>query len=107
VAATAPSAATQNAAAIPADLLTVKATDPGAAEHIVSYCNAATASAGDPAAVAAGCQHEEAAAWNRLVLHNEFPALDDTTRRKCNEPPFPDSYVAKESCAKYLLRTSN
>jgi hypothetical protein len=37
------------------------------------------------------------------VLNNEFPTLDDATRRKCNEPPFPDSYVAKESCARYQL----
>jgi hypothetical protein len=37
------------------------------------------------------------------VLNNELPTLDETTRRKCSESPFPDSYVAKESCAKYVL----
>jgi hypothetical protein len=94
------------APAVPSDLLTVSSTDPGAADHIASYCNKATAAASDRATVAAGCRHEEAAAWTRLVLHNEFPALDDATRRKCSEPPFPDSYVAKESCAKYLLRVN-
>jgi hypothetical protein len=85
------------------DLVKVRATDPGAADHIVSYCNAATAAATDQATVAAGCRHAEASAWTRLVLNNEFPTLDDATRRKCNEPPFPDSYVAKESCARYQL----
>jgi hypothetical protein len=91
------------APAIPADLVTVKATDPSAADRIAAYCNRVTASASDQAAVAAGCRHEEVAAWNRLVVNNEFPALDEVTRRKCSESPFPDSYVAKESCAKYVL----
>ena len=90
--------------AIPADLVTVKAADPSAADRIAAYCSRATASAGpDQAAVAAGCRHEEVAAWTRFVLNNEFPTLDETTRRKCSESPFPDSYVAKESCAKYVL----
>jgi hypothetical protein len=43
------------------------------------------------------------AAWTRLTVQNEFPTLDETTRRKCSEPPFPDSFVARESCAKYQL----
>jgi tRNA_anti-like/zinc-ribbon domain len=90
--------------AIPNDLLDVKVADPGAADHIATYCNTATAGAADQATVAAGCRHEEAGAWTRLVLHNEFPTLDETTRQKCNAPPFPDSYVAKETCAKYQLR---
>jgi hypothetical protein len=91
---------------IPADLVTVKAADPSAADRIAAYCNKATASASDQAAVAAGCRHEEVAAWTRFVLNNEFPTLDDTTRRKCSESPFPDSYVAKESCAKYVLNVN-
>jgi hypothetical protein len=92
------------APATPADLVTVKATDPSAADRIAAYCNKATASASDQAAVAAGCRHEEVAAWTRLMVNNEFPTLDEVTRRKCSESPFPDSYVAKESCAKYVLR---
>ena len=109
---TAPSAPDQTPAAIPivaatpaipADLVTIKAADPSAADRIAAYCNRATASASDQAAVAAECRHEEIAAWTRLVVNNEFPTLDETTRRKCNESPFPDSYVAKESCAKYVL----
>src|ERR1700733_16186491 len=41
--------------AIPADLVTVKAADPSAADRIAAYCSRATASAGsDQAAVAAG-----------------------------------------------------
>jgi hypothetical protein len=86
--------------------VTVKATDPSAADRIAAYCNKATASASDQAAVAAGCRHEEVAAWTRLMVNNEFPTLDEVTRRKCSESPFPDSYVAKESCAKYVLHVS-
>jgi hypothetical protein len=91
------------APAIPEDLVTVKSADPSAADRIAAYCNKATASASDQAAVAAGCRHDEVAAWTRLVVNNEFPALDELARRKCSESPFPDSYVAKESCAKYVL----
>ena len=92
------------ATAIPNDLSDVKVVDPGAADHIATYCNTATAGAADQATVAAGCRHEEASAWTRFVQHNEFPTLDEATRQKCNAPPFPDSYVAKETCAKYQLR---
>jgi hypothetical protein len=49
------------------------------------------------------CRRREAEAWTRLVVQKEFPALDDATRKKCSEPPFPDTYVAKESCARYEL----
>ena len=100
----APEKAVELAPAVPSDLLEVKLADPGAADHILTYCNTATAGAADQAAVAAGCRHEEASAWTRFVLHNEFPTLDEATRQKCNAPPFPDSYVAKETCAKYQLR---
>ena len=99
-------AAVAVAPAIPADLMTVKAADPSAADRIAAYCNKVTASASDQAAVAAGCRHEEVAAWTRLVLNNEYPTLDEVTRRKCSESPFPDSYVAKESCAKYVLHVN-
>ena len=100
----APEKAKESAPAVPNDLLEVKLADPGAADHILTYCNTATAGAADQAAVAAGCRHEEASAWTRFVLHNEFPTMDEATRQKCNAPPFPDSYVAKETCAKYQLR---
>jgi tRNA_anti-like len=90
--------------ALPPDLAAVKASDPAAADHIASYCHSATAAAQDPTSVAASCRQEEEAAWKRLVVNNEFPTLDEATRRKCNEAPFPDSYVAKESCAKYQLQ---
>jgi hypothetical protein len=90
--------------ALPPDLATVKASDPAAADHIASYCDSATATAQDHASVAASCRNDEEAAWKRLVVNNEFPALNEVTRRKCNEPPFPDSYVAKESCARYQLQ---
>ena len=102
--ASAPEKAAEPAPAVPSDLLEVKLADPGAADHILTYCNTATAGAANQAAVAAGCRHEEASAWTRFVLHNEFPTLDEAARQKCNAPPFPDSYVAKETCAKYQLR---
>jgi hypothetical protein len=86
--------------------VSVKAADPGAADHIAAYCNKVTAAASDQASVAAGCRREEVAAWTRLVQNNEFPTLDEGTRRKCSESPFPDSYVAKESCARYVLHVS-
>jgi hypothetical protein len=85
------------------DLVIVRATDPQAAEHIASYCAGTIASANRDA-LAAECRRREIDAWTRLVLQNEFPTLDDATRRKCNEPPFPDTYVAKERCAKYVLQ---
>ena len=97
-----PPAAIANAPASD-DLSIVRAADPRAAEHIASYCMNTSAGAANPAASAAGCRHDEVNAWTRLVRGNEFPALDDATRRKCSEPPFPDSYVAKELCAKYEL----
>lgn len=84
--------------AAPDDLATVRATDPKAADHIASYCAASGSSSR-----AAECRRQEAEAWTRLVLQNEFPTLDDATRRKCSEPPFPDTYAAKERCARYQL----
>jgi hypothetical protein len=85
------------------DLARVRATDPQAAEHISSYCSQTNA-APERASFIADCRHTEADAWTRMVLQNEFPTLDEATRKKCSEPPFPDTYVAKESCARYLLR---
>ncbi len=85
------------------ELAPVRAADPQAAQHIVSYCDSTSATAANRTDFETGCKRDEAGAWERMVLHKEFPALDDATRRKCSEPPFPDSYVAKELCAKYEL----
>jgi hypothetical protein len=85
------------------DLGRVRASDPQAADHIATYCTQANASA-ERASFIADCRHSEADAWTRMVLQNEFPTMDEATRKKCSEPPFPDTYVAKESCARYLLR---
>jgi tRNA_anti-like len=85
------------------DLSIVRAVDPQAAQRIVSYCDTASASAAERAAFAAACRRNESDAYTRLVLRKEFPAEDDAMRRKCSEAPFPDSYVAKELCAKYEL----
>jgi hypothetical protein len=90
-------------AAVADDLVPVRTKDPEAADRIVSYCGKITSSATNPATVAARCRHDEMEAWTRLIVQNEFPTLDETSRRKCNEPPFPDSFVARESCAKYQL----
>jgi hypothetical protein len=93
------------AAAAPDDLATVRIVDPKAADHIASFCAGTIASA-NQASLVAECKRRETGAWTRLVLQNEFPTLDEATRRKCSEPPFPDTYSAKEICARYELRIS-
>ncbi len=90
-------------AAVADDLVPVRTKDPEAADRIVSYCNKITSGATNQTTVAARCRRDEMDAWTRLIVQNEFPTLDETSRRKCNEPPFPDSFVARESCAKYQL----
>lgn len=85
--------------AAPDVLAVVRAKDPKAAEHIASYCSRTYGSSSQ----AAQCRRQEMEAWTRLVLQNEFPHLDEATRRKCSQPPFPDTYVAKEICARYEL----
>jgi hypothetical protein len=84
-------------------LVSVRTKDPDAAERIASYCGKITSGATNPTTVASRCRRDEMDAWTRLIVQNEFPTLDETSRRKCNEPPFPDSFVARESCAKYQL----
>jgi hypothetical protein len=90
-------------AAAPDDLTPVRTKDPEAAVRIASYCSKMTSSAANATTVATRCRQDEVDAWTRLVVQNEFPTLDDTSRRKCNQPPFPDSFVARETCAKYQL----
>jgi hypothetical protein len=90
-------------AAVADDLVPVRTKDPEAADRIESYCNKITSGAANRTTVAARCRRDEMEAWTRLIVQNEFPTLDETSRRKCNEPPFPDSFVARESCAKYQL----
>jgi hypothetical protein len=90
----------------PDDLANIRAVDPQAANHIAGYCSKAITSPTNRDALMADCRRNEAAAWTRLVLQNEFPTLDETTRQKCSEPPFPDTYVAKERCAKYELHAN-
>ena len=90
-------------AAVADDLVSVRTKDPEAADRIASYCSKITSGATNRTTVAARCRRDEMDAWTRLIVQNEFPTLDETSRRKCNEPPFPDSFVARESCAKYQL----
>jgi tRNA_anti-like len=89
--------------AVADDLVPVRTKDPEAADRIASYCSKMTSGATNPTTVATRCRRDEMDAWTRLIVQNEFPNLDDTSRRKCTEPPFPDSFVARESCAKYQL----
>jgi hypothetical protein len=89
----------------PDDLAKVRATDPQAAEHIATYCSKAVTSTNREALISY-CRRSEADAYTRLVLQNEFPTLTETIRKKCSEPPFPDTFVAKESCARYELRAN-
>lgn len=91
------------APAVADDLVPVRTKDPEAADRIASYCSKMTSGATNPATVATRCRRDEMDAWTRLIVQNEFPNLDETSRRKCTEPPFPDSFVARESCAKYQL----
>jgi hypothetical protein len=88
------------------DLVPVRTKDPEAADRIVSYCSKITSGASNPTTIAARCRRDEMEAWTRLIVQNEFPTLDETSRRKCTEPPFPDSFVARESCAKYQLHVN-
>jgi hypothetical protein len=85
------------------DLAQVRAVDPQAADHIATYCSKSIVSPNNQDGLVTECRRREAEAWTRLVLKNEFPALDEATRRKCNEPPFPDTYFAEERCARYEL----
>ncbi|HVW67915.1 MAG TPA: hypothetical protein VHB68_03025 [Steroidobacteraceae bacterium] len=87
------------------DLARVRAADPQAADHIAGYCAQTTVSTGRDAYIA-DCRRREADAWTRLVQQNEFPTLDDAARKKCEAPPFPDTYVAKEICARYVLHVN-
>jgi hypothetical protein len=100
--ASAPSASAPSPA-VADDLVPVRTKDPEAADRIVSYCSKMTSGATNPTTVATRCRRDEMDAWTRLIVQNEFPNLDETSRRKCTEPPFPDSFVARESCAKYQL----
>lgn len=86
----------------PDDLAQVRAVDPQAADHIATYCSKTLGSA-NRSILMSECRHRETEAWTRLVLQKEFPTLDEATRKRCSEPPFPDTYVAKESCARYEL----
>ena len=85
------------------DLAQVRAVDPLAADHIATYCSKSMVSPNNQDSLVTECRRNETEAWTRLVLKNEFPTLDDATRKKCNEPPFPDTYFAKERCARYEL----
>jgi hypothetical protein len=85
------------------DLAQVRAVDPQAADHIATHCSKSIVSPNNQDALVTECRRAEAEAWTRLVLKNEFPGLDDATRKKCNEPPFPDTYLAKERCARFEL----
>lgn len=88
---------------MPDDLAQVEAIDPRAAQRIATYCEGATANATDRAASDRACRQSEEDAWNRLEVEKEFPALDPAIVRECSQPPFPDSYEAREACAKYEL----
>lgn len=75
---------------------------PGAAARIESYCAGATAQATSrETEILARCRGDEVAAWRRLVLQNEFPSLTPAIRETCTSPPFPQSFVAEEVCARY------
>jgi hypothetical protein len=82
------------------DLAVVRTSDPKAADHIAASCQQA---AGDDAQREMLCRAHEVAAWKRLVPGREFPALTQPLIDKCKQPPFPDTFVALEACARYEL----
>jgi hypothetical protein len=86
----------------PDDLAQIRVMDPQAANHIAAYCSQAAVAPNHET----DCRRAEIAAWTRLVLQNEFPTLNEEIRQKCSEPPFPDTYAAKESCARYELHVN-
>jgi len=84
------------------DVVDVRATDAAAAARIEMYCVGATAQATSrQTEIVSRCRGDEAAAWRRLVLKNEFPLLSPAIRKTCTSPPFPQSFVAEEVCARY------
>lgn len=86
------------------DLASVRSVDSNAAEHISTHCASVAAKAVDRRDVIESmCRHSEVVAWHRLVADNEFPSATPAITQKCSQAPFPDSYVAKEACAKYEL----
>jgi hypothetical protein len=86
------------------DLTPVRALDATAAEHISIYCTAVAAKAVERRdAIELTCRHQEAIAWRRITADNEFSSATPAIIKECSEPPFPDSYVAKEACEKYEL----
>jgi Protein of unknown function (DUF4236) len=86
------------------ELLSVRAIDAAAAEHISTFCANVVASVVDRHdAIESMCRQREAAAWRRLNVDNEFASAALATIKKCGLPPFPDSYVGKEACLKYEL----
>jgi tRNA_anti-like len=74
------------------DLAPVRAVDAQAADHIAAHCSKTGGSTNHQTE----CRREEREAWTRLFVQNKFPTLDE----KCSQPPFPDTYVAKEICAR-------
>jgi hypothetical protein len=99
----APPVSSQSALSID-DLAPVRAVDANAVEHISSYCASVAAKDVDRRDVIESmCRRREVAAWHRLVADNEFPSATPAITQICSQTPFPDSYVAKEACAKYEL----
>ena len=99
-----PEPAQSPTAPLPYDLASVRATDPQAADHIAAYCAAAVKAIDRRDEIQATCMRNETNAWRRLIVEKEFPSITPGVAQLCAQPPFPDSYVAKEQCAKYELQ---
>jgi hypothetical protein len=89
-----------SAPSLPDNLTPVRAVDPQAAAHIAYTCRQAVQ--GD-AQREARCRAQEMHAWQRLVPGHEFPTITQAIIDKCQQPPFPDTFVAREACARYEL----
>jgi hypothetical protein len=88
-------------------LAPVRSADANAAEHISAYCAGAAAKAIERVdSVEENCRRNEIAAWRRLVIQDEFPNEPANIVQICSQPPFPDSFVAKEVCAKFEMHAN-
>jgi len=56
----------------------------------------------NPATVAMRCRQDEVEAWTRLTVQNEFPTLDETSRRKCNEAAVPGQFCGSGKLARSI-----
>ncbi len=78
------------------ELNRVRRSDAAAATRIAAFCGRWQSAANQ-----AACTTQEVAAWDRLMVRNEFGTLDPATVHECTSPPFQGNFVGEESCVRY------